>query len=517
MRTCIVALVVTAAAVVAAPLHANASTRVAVAAFDGDRTGDLQDVVIELLESDYAIVDRRKVMKSIEKLELDDVDNNKALAKIAKDLDADAVVVGEVEPDGSKSKLTMRVYVAATKRAFKVNVRFSTARQIRDSELRRELRDVLGEGDGGGSNGDRGGTNGDRDRGGDDDGRGGDDRGGGKRSFRDDGGGDDDDRGDDDRGGDDDDRGDDDRGRDDDDDRGKRGKRGKRTARGGDDDDDRGDDDDGISEGATAASGGRNARKAAIRVEVGASGTGRKLTFIHNLEMDQAPPGYASNLVPGARVAVELYPLALQNPNGAAAGIGVSADFDQALGLTTTSSLAPDSPLTTTSRMFAVGVRYRIAYGTSPTSPSFTLGIGYGQRKFTVDRAPLMGQNLDLPNVVYKYLDPYLAIRVPVHPSAAIGVSGRFLAMRSTGAIGEDDQYGLAKVTGVDLSAGMEFQLGKYVLIHFAGVFTQVGYTFDPAGAGDLARNRDGNPDDLDVGGARDRYIGAMGTVGVVY
>jgi hypothetical protein len=63
----------------------------------------------------------------------------------------------------------------------------------------------------------------------------------------------------------------------------------------------------------------------------------------------------------------------------------------------------------------------------------------------------------------------------------------------------------------------MEFQLGKYVLIHFAGVFTQVGYTFDPTGAGTLATNRDGNPDDLDVGGARDRYIGAMGTVGVVY
>jgi hypothetical protein len=167
--------------------------------------------------------------------------------------------------------------------------------------------------------------------------------------------------------------------------------------------------------------------------------------------------------------------------------------------------------------MFAVGVRYRIAYGTSATTPSFTLGIGYGQRKFTVDRTPLMGQNLDLPNVVYKYLDPYLAIRVPVHPSAAIGVSGRFLAMRSTGSIGEQDQYGLAKVTGVDLQAGMEFQLGKYVLIHFAGVFTQVGYTFDPTGAGTLATNRDGNPDDLDVGGARDRYIGAMGTVGVVY
>jgi len=60
-----------------------------------------------------------------------------------------------------------------------------------------------------------------------------------------------------------------------------------------------------------------------------------------------------------------------------------------------------------------------------------------------------------------------------------------------------------------------EFLLGKYVLIHFSGLFTQLGYTFE--GGAVQTNGRDGNANDIDVGGARDRYFGAMGTVGVLY
>ena len=126
-----------------------------------------------------------------------------------------------------------------------------------------------------------------------------------------------------------------------------------------------------------------------------------------------------------------------------------------------------------------------------------------------------MGGTLDLPDVEYTYIDPTLTARVPIHPAAAINVGGRFLAMRSAGPIGTNEEYGRAKITGIDIQAGLEFVLGRYVLIHFSGLFTQLGYTFE--GGAVQTNGRDGNANDIDVGGARDRYFGAMGTVGVLY
>jgi len=486
MKSGLIALAVAAVATLAG--HAEANTRVAVAPFDGDRTGDLQDIVVGLLEVDYRVMPARDVTRAMDKLGLDDLDSKKTLAKLGTELDADAVIVGEVVPDGNKSKLTLLVYVRKTKTAYRMTARFSTTRQVRDSPLKDELRNALG----GGSDADDSGRKGRRTLRHDDD-----DDGGrkGRRTSR--------------RGGDD----DADRDRDDDDDDG--GRRGKRTSRRGDDDEDRDSDDDDDLEDRASVRKTRTARKAAVRLEVGVSGTGRELSFVTNLPADQAPPTYKSNLVPGARFHGELYPLALQDPNSAAAGLGLAADFDRAIGLTTTSSLATDTPLTTTSQYWSVGVRYRIALGNRALTPSFTLGVGYGKRQFTVDRGPLMGMALDLPDVVYKYIDPTLAVRIPIHPSAALTFGGRFLAMRDTGPIGKTDSYGKAKVTGVDIDAGFEFLLGKYVLIHISGVFTQLGYTFQGGAA--MTNGRDGDVGSIDVGGARDRYFGAMGTVGVVY
>jgi hypothetical protein len=483
MKPGLFVLVVAAALAVAGP--AVAAPRVAVGPIEGDRSGDLADTLVEMLEGDYRVVQPRDVAKAIDRLSLeeDDVDNKKSLGKLAAELDVIGVIVGTVEPDGNKSKLTLMVYVAKSKSAFRMTARFSTPRQVRDSSLREDLRTTIGTDDD-----DRGGGRSLRDD---------DDRGRGRDRDRDDDRDRDRDRDDDD----DDDRGRD-RDRDDDDD----DDRDRRRRRDDDDDDDDFDDED---------SGVRDAHNAAVRLEVGVSGTGRNLSFNSNLPEDQAPPPYKSNLVPGARFHGELYPLAMQNPHSASAGLGVAIDFDRAIGLTTTSSLMPDAPLTTTSQMWSVGARYRYAFGRRATSPTVTLGVGYGKRKFTVDRAPLMGQVLDLPDVAYTYLDPSLALRIPLHPQAALSVNGRFLAMRDTGPIGKTDQYGRATVTGVDVEAGFEFVLGERVLVHISGLFTQIGYSFKGGGA--QTNGRDGDEGDVDVGGARDRFVGAMGTVGVIY
>src|SRR5204862_3161122 len=123
----LIALVVAALGMVAGLAHtAAANPRVAVAPFDGDRTGDLRDVVIELLEEDYRVMASRDVTLAMKKLDLDDLDSKKAMAKLAAELDADGVVTGTIEPDGNKSKLTLLVYVRSRKSAFRMTTRYST-------------------------------------------------------------------------------------------------------------------------------------------------------------------------------------------------------------------------------------------------------------------------------------------------------------------------------------------------------------------------------------------------------
>ena len=497
MRNTLIALVVTAAVLPGA--GALAATRVAVAPFEGDRSGDVRDTVVELLENDYRVMPVHDVELGMRRLDMDaGIERKKSMAKLAAELDADAVVVGSVEPDGNKTSLRMRLYVKKSKRAFQFSTRFQKASQVRESTLQSDIRAKLGPGLRGTEISRRRSLTGD-----DDERPREDDRGREDTRRRDDGGGD----GGDTREG----EGDDDRDR-------------KRTAlsdddaegevRAGDDDGER--EDEGKVRARTSLR--RSARNAAIRFEAGASGTGRQLTFVSNLPSDTAPTDYKSSLVPGARLHGELYPLAFVMPTNLAAGLGVSADYEQALGLKTTVTRGGESTqLTTTSRYWEVAGRWRIAWGNRAMNPSFTIGAGYGHREFTFDRGPLMGVPLDVPNVGYRFVSPQLWARFPLHPTFAISGGGRFLWVRQTGGIGRATEYGQAKVYGVDAELGFEFVIGRYVLLHVAGLYTQYGYTYSEATAGEKATNRDGDPDDLDVGGARDRYFGGMGTVGVVF
>ena len=495
MRNALIALSVAAAAIAGAG-EARAATRVAVAPFDGDRTGDIRDTVVELLEEDYRVLPVRDVELGMRKLDLEDgVESKKEMAKLAAELDADAVVVGTVEPDGNKSALKMRMYVKKSKRAFQFSTRFQQVKQVRDSSLRDDFRAKLGPGGGRtiakGTRDDEEASSGRRD----DEGRSRDDEG----RARDDEG----------------------RARDDEEDDGGR-KRSARLSddeeegvREGADDEDTGEDDERKSRSTKLA---RGARKAAIRFEAGMAGSARRLTFTSNLPSDQAPLPYKSNLVPGLRLQGELYPLAFTMPDNIASGLGVYASYEQAIGLTTTVTRNMEATkLDTTSKAWEVAARFRIAWGNRVMNPSITLGVGYGHRDFTFDRGPLEGEPLDVPNVGYGYIAPGLWGRIPLHPTFALVAGGRGLILRKTGGIGKETEYGQAKVLGIDVEAGMEVMIGRYLILHFGGFFTQYGFSYSEATAGEKATNRDGDPADLDVGGARDRYFGGMGTAGVVF
>ena len=90
----------------------------------------------------------------------------------------------------------------------------------------------------------------------------------------------------------------------------------------------------------------------------------------------------------------------------------------------------------------------------------------------------------------------------------------RCLAITSAGPIQEATSYGGAKLTGLEASAGFEIKATPNVFVDVGGSFTQIGYAF--VGNGEESNNRD-LQEGQDVGGASDRYLGVIGTIGYLY
>jgi hypothetical protein len=267
---------------------------------------------------------------------------------------------------------------------------------------------------------------------------------------------------------------------------------------------------------APALSGAHSANLDAVRVDLGASMTERTLKFQANAGLASPPMPYKNTPVPGGRVAGELYPFAFGDPSSALAGLGIAGDFDQVAKLTLWTSAETTVPLKATDRHYSVGVRYRIAFGHTPTSPTLTLGAGYEARTFTVDRKGLMSPtSLDLPDVDYRMYDPGLALRLPLGRHVAFTAEGRALLTTNAGPIQRPDQYGTAKITAGTASAGLELILGDRIAVRVAGEATQVDLKF--SGNGMLSNSRDGNPATIDVHTATDRYLGGSATLAVLY
>jgi len=255
-------------------------------------------------------------------------------------------------------------------------------------------------------------------------------------------------------------------------------------------------------------------RPAAI-ITVGPSAKARNLAFTSRA-FDQAPYGYKSSLVPGVRVAAEVYPLAFSGDGGPVAGLGVAFDYDQTIGMTTRSSDAPDVDLATVQKHWDAGVRYRIAFGQAATAPTATVGVDYGQRVFQIQRAGLpAGAELDMPDVDYKYIAPGVDLRYPLGMKLAVHGGGRALLITSAGAIQQPDSYGGAKMTGFEAGAGMQYGITSALMVGVDGSLTQIGYEF--LGNGTETFGRDSDPATQDVDGASDRYIGVVAAVGYTY
>src|SRR6185295_17160718 len=109
-------------------------------------------------------------------------------------------------------------------------------------------------------------------------------------------------------------------------------------------------------------------------------------------------------------VAGELYPIGFANRASPAAGIGFYGEYARVLKLTTRSTEATNIALPTSQVRWEVGLRFRYAFGQRPVYPSLVVSVGYGRRSFIVDRTPLSGQTLDLPDVDYEVITPGMSL-----------------------------------------------------------------------------------------------------------
>jgi hypothetical protein len=262
--------------------------------------------------------------------------------------------------------------------------------------------------------------------------------------------------------------------------------------------------------------GGREIRRNGIMVEAGSTVITRKLTF-SSRDFEQAPRGYPGAPAPAAHVAGEIYPVGILKQKNIGAIVGFFGEYDRVMSLTTRTSEAMDVPLKTTQTRWTIGAKLRYAFGKAPNLPSVYAGFGYSRRNFQVNRNALPdGVGLDLPDVDYRLYEPQLGFRLPVGTERlALSFGGRALLMKKAGAIQLDEQYGAAKITGVEGEAAIDAAITRMVLLRLRGSYTQIGYDF--VGNGYQSNSRDGDPDSQDVGGAKDVWIGATAALAVIY
>jgi hypothetical protein len=250
------------------------------------------------------------------------------------------------------------------------------------------------------------------------------------------------------------------------------------------------------------------------KIEAGPSAKMRTLSFTSR-QFDQAPLGYESSMVPGVRVAGEAYPIGMIMA-GPISNLGIGFEFDQTITMTTRSSDAPDIALPTTQKHWDVAARYRIPFSKKANAPMVIGHGGIGRRFFIVDRGDLPAEaELDMPDVAYKYYHAGATLRMPIGGRAAVQAGGRVMMVSSAGSVTDPEGYGGAKVTGLDAAAVVEFKITPSAVVSLAGSFTQIGFAF--VGNGEESNNRDLDATTQDVGGASDRYIGVVGTVGYTY
>ena len=471
-------LVIAIALLVAAGT-AMAKPKVAIVPLEGDSEGNAQDAITDALGDDAEVAGPKTVSRAIDKLGLDTEMSDKDLKKLSGELEADAIIRGTLTNKDGKQIIHFKLFVKG-KKAKGFTVEFGS---FKSQKFKEALHDKLMEKLGSEKKVAQASDDDDKPKKSDDDAD-------AKPKKSDDD--------------------DDAKPKKSDDDPDAKPKKHKRVGKAGDDDDEE------VEEVTTVKpTSGHSASHDAVRVDMGVSMLSRTLTF-NSRNFEQAPKGYKNSPVPGGRLEAELFPFAVSKPTSAAAGLGIAGTYDQTFALNLQSTAQPGTKFPVTEKHYDIGVRYRIAFGSKASSPSLTLGAGYGHWTFKVNRSALMtGNVIDLPDVDYVGYTPGLTFRIPLGNTVALLFGGSALLVTGTGSIQQPDQYGQAKVTAGSGMFGLEAVFSNRYAVRLAAEAAQMGFAF--TGGAQMTNNRDGDPGSKDVGGAADRYIGGAFTFGVLY
>ncbi len=461
------------------PSAAAKPKTVAMTPIEGDKNGTMGDQVAEALDgAELSLLAPAVVTRSIDKLGYDGELTEKQAKKVATDLEADAVIQGTLDRDGKHKVLKFKLFVGGKKvRGFTVT--FNNGKSDRFKSMLRDkmIERIAGAGEAKGEDDEE-----------DDDGK-------KKKSKRIAAEDDEEDPSGDSK---------------------KKKKKKKKVADGDDEETDPDDEEDEDIEAAVRRVSPHTANTVAVRLDLGVSVQNRQLLFTSRNNFPEAPKPYRNAPVPGARIEGELYPFAFISPKGIAGILGFAGHYDKTLSLTLRTTAEANVPVKATQQAWSIGARLRIPFGSKATSPTVTLGAGYGVRTFKTDRSDLMNPAaLDVPDTRYKMIDPGINFRIPIIPQLALTFGGKALIVVDAGPIQQPESYGRAKVFGGAGQAGLDIVLGNRFAIRLVGEFVQVGFAF--TGTGMLSNNRDRDPASKDVGGASDRSVGGAATLAVLY
>ena len=242
----------------------------------------------------------------------------------------------------------------------------------------------------------------------------------------------------------------------------------------------------------------------AIDAVVGLSITTRRLTWATDGDLVQKPPAYKGLPAPGGMFDLTFYPLNLgHKAEGLKKNLGVNVAYEQALLIS--SKDQDGNKLETAYSRYAIGGVFRHALGSSVIGGT----LKYGRQSFQIQNSDAIG----IPNVNYSMFSPGGFVQYPLNPKITLNFDLAALLVLKTGQMQLMQNYGGASVLGFEGEAGGDYALTGSIFVRAGLKVESIGYKFNGKGA---KTNADADPEQ-DVQGARDTYIGVVGTLGYIY
>ncbi len=246
-------------------------------------------------------------------------------------------------------------------------------------------------------------------------------------------------------------------------------------------------------------------------VAAGASLVDRSLTFVPRPDLADKPRALDVR-TRNVYAAGEVYPL---SGSLARLGLGFMVEKELALSLDEAEADVVSGASPSASQLrWGVGLRYHQPVGGG--GAAVTLGLGYSELVFEMDRGvTLPAAMAGTPDTHYRFLDPSVAVRVPVASATAVVATARGWLVLDAGEIVHQDAYGQAQLTAFDTELALEYAVAARYPVRLAARYGVVGYDFDGAGA--RAIGDDGDRATVDIGGASDRYLACALTAGYLW